>query len=102
MLVCDFNNHALRGINNYWMSASNDAQKNGIKIWPQPASSILHFSEEIQSLNIYDATGKLILSQSYPTGIQNLSIQDWSPGLYRITGTASSGDSLNQSFLIQK
>jgi hypothetical protein len=102
MLVCDFNNHALRGINNYWMSASNDAQKNGIKIWPQPASSILHFSEEIQSLNIYDATGKLILSQSYPTGIQSLLIQNWSPGLYRITGITSSGHSLNQSFLIQK
>ncbi len=102
MFVCDFNNHALRGITNFWESTDDDSQFNLIKIWPQPASSTLHFSEEIQSLKIYDATGKLILSQSYPTGIQSLPIQDWSPGLYRITGTASSGHSLNQSFLIQK
>jgi hypothetical protein len=101
-VVADFNNHALRFIGEIWESTDDLTHPNYIKIWPQPASSTLHFSEEIQSLKIYDATGKLILSQSYPTGIQNLPIQDWSPGLYRITGTASSGHSLNQSFLIQK
>lgn len=102
LIVCDYNNHSLRGILDFFLSTDQDTQFNSIKIWPQPASSTLHFSEEIQSLKIYDATGKLILSQSYPTGIQALPIQDWSPGLYRITGAASSGHSLNQSFLIQK
>ena len=99
---CDYNNHLIRAISHFWESTDEDAPLHSIKIWPQPTSSTLHFSEEIQSLNIYDATGKLIHSQSYPIGIHNLLIQDWSPGLYRITGTSSSGYLLNQSCLIQK
>lgn len=101
LLVCDFNNHVIRGILNFWESIDKNEASSLINIWPIPGNDLLNFSEVVTHLDFFDSTGRLILSQDHPEGITSVSVNALTPGLYRINGTLATGKIFFQSIHIQ-
>lgn len=80
----------------------NEDQNTSLKIYPNPAADIIQIESisEISKITIYDALGKLVLSQetqSNETLIQ-LNLSGFSKGLYIIEITTENGN-LNQRFI---
>ena len=62
-----------------------------ITIYPNPASEqfSINTNEEIQSVSVYDLTGRLVLTQNNPNNTIN--IEDMVQGLYKVVVVTASG-----------
>jgi len=65
----------------------NDPQQNdmnSIRVFPNPASDVLHFSSPVEMKNIqaFDHTGRLVLEQDINSKNLNINCYDFPPGLY--------------------
>jgi hypothetical protein len=101
LIICDFNNHVIRGISNFWMSLDETNTAPIVHIWPVPGKDSLHFSEVVTLLDLYDSLGKKILNQEYPDGAVSTSVMGLTAGIYRISGTLASGKSFHQSIILK-
>ncbi len=101
LIICDFNNHVIRGISNFWMSLDETNTAPIVHIWPVPGKDSLHFSEVVTLLDLYDSLGKKILNQEYPDGTVSTSVMGLTAGIYRISGTLASGKSFHQSIILK-
>jgi len=75
-----------------------------VDIFPNPANEILYFysTEHIQDMNIFDATGKLMLTmQPYNFTNGNINISSLSEGLYFVKITTDKGSTLKKINIIR-
>ncbi|MBI2258400.1 MAG: T9SS type A sorting domain-containing protein [Flavobacteriia bacterium] len=57
-------------------------EKGNLKIFPNPAENTIHFSKEVENVQIYDVLGQLILTQNEPTN--QILLNNFKEGLYYI------------------
>jgi hypothetical protein len=58
-----------------------DMQKvNQVSVFPNPASDVIYFSEQVMSVKLFSITGALVKEENVAAGQMNIS--DVQPGLY--------------------
>ena len=74
-----------------------DITKNIITIYPNPTQNILHFSQPLKEITVYDLSGKLIKTQKELS--EKLNVNDLPKGIYILSGVDKSGNKFNQKFV---
>ena len=68
-----------------------------VSAFPNPTKDILHFSEPLKEISVYDLSGKLIKTQKDLSG--KLNVNDLPKGIYILSGVDKSGNKFNQKFM---
>lgn len=71
--------------------------KRTMKIYPNPSSDVIHFSEEINSFKIFDINGRIVKSLDHPT--EKIDISKLPIGNYTVSGKAKSGEKFSQKII---
>ncbi len=72
--------------------------ESAVKIYPNPATSVINFTEEVVIANIYNVGGKLVKTTE-PT--ERLNIEDLTYGLYMVEITAIDGTVTIQKLIVK-
>lgn len=59
---------------------TSDRKESSFDLFPSPTNDLLHFSEELKSLEIYNALGQKVLSKNTPTKL--ISVESLKSGVY--------------------
>ncbi|WP_027387321.1 T9SS type A sorting domain-containing protein [Chryseobacterium gregarium] len=78
------------------LAISETNNRNGLKIYPNPAKNILYFSEELSNVRIISIDGRNI---SVPTTKKDADLFQLEKGLYIITGEDKNGNKVSQKFI---
>ncbi|MCF8460637.1 MAG: T9SS type A sorting domain-containing protein [Flavobacteriales bacterium] len=66
-------------------SGINDVERNSISVYPNPTEGILNFqSEEVGTVDVIDATGRIVLSTSSSFGQNRLDVSALPTGIYTL------------------
>ncbi len=77
-----------------WMSATtptdieDEVENSGVVLYPNPASSVVNFTEQLASVNIYNISGKLV---KVVQDVSNVNIEELPTGLYIVEVTTVDG-----------
>jgi hypothetical protein len=75
----------------------------GFIIYPNPNSGTFRLAVSSPMLvNIYNSTGKLIYSDKINAGSKNISLENYSSGMYMIFGVTDKGDRISQRVIVTK
>lgn len=85
ILIVEYN-HSVVGIQ------ESELNKEGIQLYPNPIEDILHFSETLTNVEIYDSNGQLVIGEVNNTN--KISVEHLSSGIYFLKS-----DKLNTKFI---
>lgn len=74
-----------------------ETEKQTMKIYPNPSSDVIHFSEEINSFKIFDINGRIVKSVDHAT--EKIDISKLPIGNYTVSGKAKSGEKFSQKII---
>jgi hypothetical protein len=73
-----------------------------ILLYPNPVQNTLHINSQIDgTLNIYDISGKQLLSKNLQKGEQSINLKDLKPGVY-MAQIVSNGQMFTQKLIVNK
>jgi hypothetical protein len=74
--------------------------KPSLKMWPQPASDILHLSTDspVQEVRVWDTAGRLVLHETWAP---SLSVSSLQPGLYLISVALQDGGHIGSPLVVE-
>jgi hypothetical protein len=77
-----------------------EAFKPSLKMWPQPASDILHLSTDspVQEVRVWDTAGRLVLHETWAP---SLSVSSLQPGLYLISVALQDGRHIGSPLMVE-
>lgn len=77
--------------------SNNDFTKiSEIKLFPNPTSSVLNFSEILNNIEIYSLDGKRVLTQN---SVENVDVSEFSNGIYLIKARTEEDKEINLKFI---
>lgn len=74
-----------------------EMEKAPLDIFPNPASDVLNFSEEVKNITILDQSGRIL--QSYKDPANKIDISQLSKGNYIISATIKSGERITKKII---
>lgn len=78
------------------MSVADD-NKNSISFYPNPAKEILHFSEEVSTIKIFDFLGKV--RKEFTAATKSIQVADLAKGIYIVAFKTRSEKNIIQKFI---
>lgn len=76
-----------------------NTSKKEIKLYPNPAKDLLHFSEEISNIKVLDTSGKII--REFSTSAKSIDVAKLPKGGYIISGITKTGQSITRKIIKQ-
>jgi hypothetical protein len=94
-------------LHSMWLLSENATIENEVEVYPNPANEIVFIKSKLQTtdvgdINLYDISGKLILSQSLKNSLSSIDVRQFAQGVYYIKVTINNETITNNKLVITK